>query len=37
MGGPATVNGVASPLTDNFQMCEFVIDDIKYYSAEHAY
>ena len=35
MGGPARIDGKYHPETDNFQYCEFKINDIEYYSAEN--
>eukprot|EP00759_Apiculatamorpha_spiralis_P040663 PhF_6_TR39448/c0_g1_i1/m.58621/K09935/K09935; uncharacterized protein len=34
MGGPATIEGVEVPCTDNFLNCRFVIDGTTYISAE---
>jgi predicted NAD-dependent protein-ADP-ribosyltransferase YbiA (DUF1768 family) len=35
MGGPAKIDGIVYPITDNFYECTFIIDNKKYCSSEN--
>jgi predicted NAD-dependent protein-ADP-ribosyltransferase YbiA (DUF1768 family) len=35
MGGPATIDGIVYPITDNFYHCKFVVNGMEYCSSEN--